>query len=292
MSRPLVLLLGGSGMLGSAVRRELVQAGFSVDAPSSSQANALAGAWKSLDVSRYGLVVNAASRNRVGEVDTEAYVVNAVMPHALAAACVRHGVRMVHISTNAVFSRSLDGTSVAYGQAPFTESSPTATPASAGPYASTKILGEPVAGALVVRTSIIGPQEKGTAPQFLRACLAAERFVGWTDHIWNGVTTPVLARLVRMVAQGDIWAEGVRHVHSPDALSKHRLASLIVDAFGVDIRVDPQAGPQGPLDLRLATDHPGFLSALCIPSLEDQVAELASHSTPEGFWPDFRGDQS
>jgi dTDP-4-dehydrorhamnose reductase len=98
---------------------------------------------------RPALLINAAAYTAVDRAETEpelAMRVNGEGPATLAAACRRHGTRLLHVSTDFVF----DG----HASVPYT---PDATPAPLGEYGRSKLAGEravlaTVPDAIVVRT--------------------------------------------------------------------------------------------------------------------------------------------
>lgn len=103
------MVLGAGGQVGSELMRRLGDAvGFTHDQLSVSDA---AGIERACLRHRPAVVFNCAAFNAVDRAESEpgiAYEVNAKGPAAVGAACSRHGVRLVHFSTNFVFDGSLD----------------------------------------------------------------------------------------------------------------------------------------------------------------------------------------
>ena len=110
-----------------------------------------------LTATRYDYVVNCAAVLADASLQSddarrrEAIAADADFPLALAGAVQRHGARLLHVSTDGVFSgRSRD---------PYDEASPPDPPDA---YGQAKALGEPHGtGALSVRCSIIGADRSG-----------------------------------------------------------------------------------------------------------------------------------
>lgn len=109
-----LLVPGGRGQLGSDVAAQARAAGHQVSAPGSAElditdATAVNAAVATLDVG--GVVLNCAAYTAVdaaeGEPDAAA-AVNETGPRLLAQACTRHGVRLVHVSTDYVFPGDAD----------------------------------------------------------------------------------------------------------------------------------------------------------------------------------------
>ena len=116
--------------------------------------------------------------------------INALFPHQLARAAHRHGVRLIQIATDCVFSGS---------RGKYTEAD---DHDALDVYGKTKSLGElHVPGALNIRCSIIGPEGKGRTSlmEWFLAQPAGSTVNGFTHHLWNGVTTLQFARLCERI---------------------------------------------------------------------------------------------
>ena len=273
---PSVLVLGAQGMLGRAVSAQLRAAGLDVRAPARTEFDARRDDPAALLVG-IDCAVNAIGilRSRIDEVGREAaFEVNAAFPHRLTEAARVGGARIIHVTTDAVFT----GT----GGAPYDESAPhDATDV----YARSKSEGEVDAPHVVnLRCSIVGPE-----PPPGRSLLAwllgqprGARVDGYANHRWNGLTTLHLARLIRAAIEG-VALPNVLHVVPADAVTKAELLALLARAFGRDdLEIVPVEAPQA-VDLRLATVHPEALAALWRaagyaepPTIAGMVRELAS----------------
>ncbi len=267
-----VLLIGGDGMLGSALRHVLAHemaASVALTVPSRADFDILSARWDHLPVAGHDWVLNAAGViNRRTSAAQERWIVNTAFPHALATLCQIAGSRLVHFSTDCVF----DGR-----QGPFDES---AAPGAIDPYGRSKALGEPPT-AMTLRTSIIGP-ERRRFYNLLCWALRQRHIDGYRNHRWNGVTTLALARAVAGLIRTGAHEPGIRHVHAED-VTKHELLAVICRCFShaAELRAVNAADAR---DTRLRTRHPGFLAALDLPPLVEQVAELVTLCTPDGAW--------
>jgi dTDP-4-dehydrorhamnose reductase len=161
--------------------------------------------------------------------------VNALFPHEAARACARHGARLVHVSTDCVFSGEL--------AAPerYTEDH---WPDPRDLYGRTKLLGEVDAPALTLRTSIIG-RELGRATGLLEWFLAQEgRTISGFRNAWfSGLTTIALAGVIRRVALAHPGLAGLYQVSS-EPISKYDLLLALRDALGVDCAIEPTDEPR------------------------------------------------
>jgi dTDP-4-dehydrorhamnose reductase len=158
----------------------------------------------------------------------------------------------------------------------------TATPDAQDLYGASKAAGEPLQ-ACVLRTSIIGP-EWGRADSLLCWFLNHQGPVqGYTHHLWNGVTTLELARVISlMLREGADRKPGLRHIHGED-ITKHDLLVLMSRVLGHPIEVQPNA-PGQPRDTRLATRYPQDLARWEVRGFEQQLRDLVPYCGPGGRW--------
>ncbi|HEV1992145.1 MAG TPA: dTDP-4-dehydrorhamnose reductase [Candidatus Dormibacteraeota bacterium] len=143
-------MLGAAGQLGSELVRLIgKKAGVTHDEVSVTDQKSLDAL---LSSRRPDLVFNCAAYNAVDRAETArdlAYAVNSEGPANVAMSCARHGVRLVHFSTNFVFDGALER--------PYLE---TDLPAPLSVYGSSKLEGEQrvldlLPEALVIRTSAV-----------------------------------------------------------------------------------------------------------------------------------------
>lgn len=241
--QPRVLVLGGSGMLGHAVCRyfcnrfdayTVVRSAESFSALPKQNTRRLAEGESIGD-----LICQLAPRvvvNCIGVVkqsprmdDLEDVIsTNALLPHRLESCCRREGARLIHISTDCVFSGSKGN----YSE--------TDTADADDLYGRSKLLGEVSSyGCLTLRTSIIG-REVGTHRGLLewllgRAGLAVQ---GYTRSWFSGVTTLELAKILAGIIQNHRDLSGVYHVAS-SRISKHDLLLALDEVYDLDVTVIP-----------------------------------------------------
>jgi dTDP-4-dehydrorhamnose reductase len=246
------IVLGADGMLGHQVVRFLVAAGHDPVAttrnrPEGLVADALTGVQviTGVDVRQSDRVVSilgdvAASAviNCVGIVKQrkeakdplESIRINSLFPHELAALCRVAGARLIHVSTDCVFS----GQKGNYRE--------DETPDPIDLYGRTKLLGEVgMTGAITLRTSIIG-LELGRKESLVEWFLSRSGTVkGWTKALYSGVTTFELARVVVRLLEDFPDLDGVWHV-SAEPIDKYDLLCRLRDAVRVDVQIEPDAG--------------------------------------------------
>jgi len=157
--------------------------------------------------------------------------VNTLLPHRLLALCEAGGARLVHVSTDCVFSGRTGG----YCEAD--------QPDASDVYGLSKYLGE-VGGpsAITLRTSIIGHELRG-GHSLLEWFLAREGEVdGFTRAIFSGVPTVELARIVRDFVLPRPDLHGLYHV-SAAPIAKYELLRLIAAQYDKRIEIRPKAEP-------------------------------------------------
>ncbi|WP_019422444.1 dTDP-4-dehydrorhamnose reductase family protein [Paenibacillus sp. OSY-SE] len=206
-------------------------------------------------INAVGMLNEAAAQRPI-----EAYQVNGLLPHRLRQIADRMGARVIHISTDCVFS----GHKGQYREDDKTDG--------ASLYAVTKKLGElTVAPHLTIRTSIIGPEIRPQGIGLLHWFLRQEGTIqGYRQVWWNGVTTWELARAIHHYLQRGI--SGLIHLGHPQPIHKHDLLTLFKDVFlkvNVDIvPTDEPASNRTLANTRADADYP-------LPSYIAMVTELA-----------------
>jgi dTDP-4-dehydrorhamnose reductase len=218
---------------------------------------------RALDETRPDALVNCIGVVKQAIDDpAEAIEVNALFPHQLASACRERGARLVHVSTDCVFSGDEGG---------YTESD---RPDPVDTYGSSKLLGEPAApGVLTIRTSMIGRElaaSHGLLEWFLAQSGGAVR--GFTRAVFSGPTTPVLSRAIADVIERHEELEGLWHL-SAAPIAKHDLLVLLRDAFELDVEIEPDES----VVVDRSLDSSSFRNATgwSTPSWHAMVAELA-----------------
>ena len=173
-----------------------------------------------------GILINAARDNL-----ENAIFLNAYMPHRLARLADSLDAKLIHISTDCVFSGD-KGT--AYLEGDFKDGS--------GNYSKTKGLGEVISkNHLTLRTSVVGPELKNNGEELFHWFMNQSGTIsGYTKSIWSGVTTIELARAVECSMRRDIT--GLHHVTNNSSINKYDLLNLFKKHTGKDINISPVDG--------------------------------------------------
>ncbi len=182
---------------------------------------------------RPDVVINCAgmTKHKPASADVLASApINTMMPHRLAALCALSGARLVHVSTDCVFS----GQKGRYREEDVPDARDT--------YGRTKALGE-VTGpnVLTVRTSTIG-HELQSSYGLLNWFLSQEgNCKGYTRAIFSGLPTVVFAQVIRDVVIPLPELSGLYHV-AGSPIAKYDLLRLIAEVYGKSIEIVPNDG--------------------------------------------------
>ncbi len=244
-----ILVLGASGMLGSAVRWALaacrewqVEGTQSEDPrvpdyldaagmPPEQQAAILRRRRYEYIVNCIGILKPAIEERDAGSV-SRAIRVNALFPHQ--AALAAPDSRIIHMSTDGVFAATVSR--------PCLETDPADCP---DVYGKTKVLGEcPAENVLNLRCSIIGRDPlggKGLVEWVLRSPEGAE-LTGFDDQQWNGASTRQFGELCRRIVESESFdrirrESGVHHFCPNAPTTKYDLLCRIRAASGRKITV-------------------------------------------------------
>lgn len=262
MSPRRVLVLGAGGMLGTAMVAELAGQHITTIAAARRALTALpegalaapavdlrdaAALARLCEAAAPDAIVNCAGliKQRPDAADPIASIeVNALLPHRLAALCAARGMRLIHISTDCVFSGAPDGHR---GPDGYREGDP---PDPADLYGRSKLLGETTApGCLTLRMSLIGreaaPSRYGLVEWFLAAPSPVQ---GYQRALFSGLTTPVAARLIARLLCDAPALHGLWHA-AAQPISKLDLLRAMRDRARPEIDVEPVPGPA--IDRRL-----------------------------------------
>jgi len=245
-----ILVLGGSGMLGHCLFQHFAERGFEVKATMRQGEAAYhrfglfpaARCFFGVDLRDPGavqrvlaqfrpeVVLNAAGlvkQRDAAKVALPCLEINAVFPHRLAELCEPLGARILHLSTDCVFSGA---------RGKYRETDPIdATDL----YGLTKYLGELREGnCLTLRTSILGPELE--SQQGLFEWFMAQRGTvrGFRNAIYTGFTTFEMARILEMLVVKFPDARGLYHAGS-EPVSKYELLCKVKAQAGLSTEVVP-----------------------------------------------------
>jgi dTDP-4-dehydrorhamnose reductase len=194
--------------------------------------------------------------------------INALFPHRLALLCKAIGARMIHFSTDCVFS----GKRGNYQEYDFSDAEDL--------YGRTKYLGEVQdSNCLTLRTSIIGKElsrKQGLLEWFLTQ---RGQVHGFKKAVFTGFTTLELSRVIEKILGEYPGTNGIYHVSS-DPISKYDLLMLIKEKLGLSTEIIPDETVQ--IDRSLNSERFRREFNYTPPTWEKMVEELCKSLTGEG----------
>jgi dTDP-4-dehydrorhamnose reductase len=245
-----VLVLGATGMLGNAMLRLFAQSDAHAvwgSARSAASVRALPARLherivigadvenadslaRLLDQTRPDVLVNCVGLvKQLAEADDplQALPINSLLPHRLARLCALSGTRLIHVSTDCVFS----GAKGLYREEDVADAQDL--------YGRSKHLGEvDYPHAITLRTSIIG-HELASAHGLVGWFLSQSGQVrGFTRAVFSGLPTVELARVVRDHVLPRPGLRGLYHV-SAAPIDKYELLRLVAEVYGKQIDIVP-----------------------------------------------------
>jgi dTDP-4-dehydrorhamnose reductase len=246
-----ILVLGASGMLGNAVFRYFLERSEFETFGTLRSAKALAffktsshtHLLTSVDVENFDSLSMAFAQvkpnvviNCIGLVKQLALAndplyalpINAMLPHRLARLSDMVGARLIHVSTDCVFSGSRGN----YGENDFADANDL--------YGRSKYLGEVVSCPHVVtlRTSIIGHELSGNQGLVNWFLSQQDTTKGFTKAVFSGIPTVELARVIADFVLPNSALHGLYQVAS-EPINKYELLHLLAAEYKKNIDIVP-----------------------------------------------------
>lgn len=221
----MIVLLGRNGLFGQHFTRKYPD----IIAVSKQECDITVGSEIFDLIKRYSptVIINAAGivpKSPAIHDPMKVLLTNALAVKKLAQICSLYNCRLVHLSSNDVFS----GTVGSYRESDFT--SPTDI------YGASKALGEVTEFPhLTVRSSFVGfPDERGRG--LLAWAEHSTRVIGFDHFLWNGLTALELATILMEKIVPDAGRTGLMHVHG-ETLSKYDVLVQAKEVFGWDVEI-------------------------------------------------------
>lgn len=249
-----VLILGASGLLGSSLLRYFAGLeGITVSGTVRRQADttlfpaSLGGQLRAnvdvlssdlsqlLDEMKPDIIVNCVGLvKQLSSADDplQAIPLNALLPHRLAALARDIDARLVHFSTDCVFT----GEAGMYREFD--------TPDALDLYGRSKLLGEVAyPNAITLRTSLIGHELIGARSLISWFLTQKGPIDGFTGAIFSGLPTVEIASVIakHVIPRPDLF--GLYHL-SAEPINKYELLSLVAEIYGKDIEIQPCEAPR------------------------------------------------
>ena len=203
-----------------------------------------------------GILINGS------DTDPEnAIFLNSYMPHRLTRLADKINAKLIHISTDCVFSGDKKESYIETDEKD-----------GRGVYAKSKGLGEIVNNKhLTLRTSVVGPELKTDGEELFHWFMNQQGDIsGFTKAIWSGVTTIELAKAVKWSIDHHIT--GLYHVTNNSSISKYELLKLFQKYTKKDIdikSVDGKNIDKSFINTRLLMNYQ-------IPSYDEMISDMVS----------------
>lgn len=230
-----VLLLGSGGMAGQILKIELLKLKDKIEFVDIARSNKITTPAIQIDLTNFdqlkeiinngkfdyiinciGLLNSFAEKN-----PDQAILINSFLPHYLEKITADLTTKIIHISTDCVFS----GNSGGYIESDFKDG--------IGFYAQSKALGEIINNKdLTIRTSIIGPDLNASGIGLFNWIINQSGTInGYTRAFWSGVTTIQLAKVILEIINRTSIPTGLIHLTNNTKISKFDLLNIIENVF-------------------------------------------------------------
>ena len=237
-----ILLLGSAGMAGQVLKVELQKLSDQIELVDIARNSKISEPKIQLDLTDFAQLQNIIVKghfdyiiNCVGVLNAfaednpdQAILINSYLPHFLEKVTSDSCTKIIHISTDCVFSGKHGG----YIESDYKDG--------IGFYAQSKALGEIINSKdLTIRTSIIGPDLNFNGIGLFKWVTNQRGAInGYTKAYWSGVTTIELAKVILKIINRLSIPTGIIHLTNNAKLSKFDLLTLIKNVFELkDIQI-------------------------------------------------------
>lgn len=266
-----VLILGGTGMAGHTISIYFKEAGHDVTSFSRSKVDYCKNVngditdfenlKKIINEGQYDAIINAIGILNQDAEDhkSNAVLLNSYLPHFLSDTTKEMKTRVIHMSTDCVFSGKTGG----YSETSFRDGETF--------YDRSKALGELENNKdLTFRNSIIGPDMSERGIGLFNWFMKQEGQInGFTKAIWTGVTTLTLAKAMEQALKENLT--GLYNLVNNETISKYELLKLF-NKYMKDDQIEILPSDNLLLDKSLINNRTDF--SYKVPSYEAMVAEM------------------
>jgi dTDP-4-dehydrorhamnose reductase len=257
-----ILIIGSTGMLGNTLKEYLSSISVNYDTLNREKLDLSTCSYSELKEniisSKCDVLINCAGviKQRIDSTTEKFISVNSLLPHRLSNICNDIGIKMIHITTDCVFS----GKNGNYDENSNFDVNEI--------YGISKRMGEPN-DCTVIRTSIIGEEinNKLSLLEWVKSNKNSS-IDGYLNHIWNGLTALQLSKIMYNIISKELYWNGVRHIHS-NTVSKYDLVNIINNVYELKIDINKTNGSTY-INRSLSTIYKNDFT---IPDIESQIIE-------------------
>lgn len=238
-----IIILGANGMAGHVISTGLM-ADSAYEVITVARAKSVVNPTFIMDVTDFDLLANFLKNtnadvvincigllNKTAEENPDlAILVNSYLPHFLESQTKNTKTKIIHISTDCVFSGEKGG----YNEKSFKDGR--------GHYAQSKALGELINSKdLTFRTSIIGPELNTSGIGLFHWFINQTGTIdGYTNAYWTGITTIELLNAIKAAIAENLT--GLYHLVNNEKISKYDLVTIFKEVFHKNININPFDG--------------------------------------------------
>ncbi len=220
------------------------------------------------NVKKNDIIINCAGiipqSSKYKNLTTNIYFkINTCFPIILGQISKELKLKFIHITTDCVFSGK---------QGQYMENS---IKDETNNYGISKSLGE-IGFGTIIRTSIIGEEKnnKYSLLEWIKSNKNKE-INGFVDHYWNGITCLQLSKIIFKIIDENLFWNGIRHIFSPNTVSKYELCNLINDKYKLNIKINKFKTVK--INKTLNTIY-NTNKLFHVPNLEYQIKELSNYN--------------
>ncbi|MGJ1235748.1 dTDP-4-dehydrorhamnose reductase family protein [Sphingobacterium multivorum] len=191
---------------------------------------------------------------------------NAYFPHLLRKIADENHAKLIHISTDCVFS----GKTGRYTEESFKDATDV--------YGLSKNLGEIVDERnLTIRTSIIGPELKQDGEGLFHWFMSQKGEInGFRSNFWSGVTTLELAKFIDWVIDNPLT--GLLHLTNNQPISKYDLLKIFNEVYRKDLKILDEKDYVSDKSFINTNENFGFFVPSYMIMIREQMDFMSSHS--------------
>lgn len=258
-----ILVIGSTGMLGYAVSEYFLSKQYDVVKLTRNDFDIGVEPHEKFEKYLDGIdvVINCAGliKPTIGKFPIEQAIrVNSIFPRNLALMTKARGIKCFHITTDCVYS----GKKGNYNELDLFDAEDL--------YGMTKNAGENK-DCMVLRTSIIGEEKENSRSLLEWAKSQAGKEVnGFTNHLWNGVTTLYLAEIIENILKQNLYQNGIFHIHSPNTVNKYELLQIFDEVYELKYAKINSVEAKEAVDRTLSSIY-DLTKVVCSKSLKEQI---------------------